>query len=201
LYPPERNNHLSLTLVWLQIIIVIALIVAVIVILTNPKIQLSVPLKDFDQMVVSDSYRKIDLADGQHFDLSYEAHHDRNFEGLVRYTSMDHEPNFPIISFDILVTSGDFSDPALVAASASNHHFTWSARTNNQPQGTINLLHTVPMNQQIEDKLQQIRTGDTVTIEGWDILKIDGYDAKGNYIGYWQDAGCNTTLVTNVTIH
>lgn len=113
---------------------------------------------------------------------------------------MDHEPDYPIISFDILVTSGDFASPTLVSTDVTDHHFTWVNLGKTSPQGTINLLHTVPMNQAVEDKLAAIKNGDTVIIQGWDILKIDGYDKEGNYIGYWTDEGCNTTLVTNVTI-
>jgi len=67
-------------------------------------------------------------------------------------------------------------------------------------QGEIHLLHTVPMNQQMEDALGQIHNGDTILVEGWDILRIEGYNPNGEYIGYWQDSGCNTTLVTDVTI-
>jgi hypothetical protein len=199
-YPSDRKKQFSLALIWTPLLIIIGLTIAVLLFVVYQNDVLAAPLKDFDKMVVTDGFQKIDLQGGQHFDLSYEAHHDREFTGLVRHTSMDHETNFPIISFDILVTTGDFSDPSRVATSVSDHHFTWNSRTQNSPQGTINLLHTVPMNQETEDKLMKIREGDIITVEGWDILKIDGYDNKGNYIGYWEDSGCNTTLVTGVTI-
>jgi hypothetical protein len=161
---------------------------------------LDAPLANFDKMIVSDGFHKISLASGQHWDVSYEQAHDRVFTGQVRHTSMDHEPNFPIISFDILVTSGDFSSPSLVSTDVTDHHFSWMPLTAVKPLGTINLLHTVPMNQTMEEQLMKIKDGDTVTVQGWDILKIEGYDKNGQYIGYWTDEGCNTTLVTNVTI-
>ena len=47
----------------------------------------------------------------------------------------------------------------------------------------------------------QIKEGDHVIIIGREILKIDGYARNGNYLGYWQDSGCNTTLITEVYIN
>lgn len=159
------------------------------------------PLEDFNQMVVSDGFHSISLPSGQHFDLSYEQNHDRYFDGLVRHTSMNHEKDFPIISFDILVTTGDYADDTKVSTSVSDHHFTWRADSGITPEGTINLLHTVPMNQALEEQLLSIKSGDHVIIKGWEILKIDAYSRTGDYIGYWQDAGCNTTLITEVYIN
>ncbi|MBK8823077.1 MAG: hypothetical protein IPN58_10830 [Anaerolineales bacterium] len=45
-----------------------------------------------------------------------------------------------------------------------------------------------------------IKKWDNVSISGREILKIDKYDAEGKYLGYMTDAGCNTILVTSVTI-
>ena len=56
------------------------------------------------------------------------------------------------------------------------------------------------MNEEIEQQLDAIEKGDTVLITGWDIYRITGYDSNGEYIGYWQDSGCNTTLVISVKI-
>lgn len=166
---------------------------------TSPSIQ-RVPVVSFDEMIVSDGFHHIELANGQSWDLSYEANHERNFAGLVRHTSVINEPAFSILSHDILVTSQDFANPDLVDTSVSNHHFTWRSPTLENPQGSINLLHTVPMNEEIRQQLDAIENGDTVIITGWDIYRIDGYDSNGNSVGYWQDSGCNTTLVIAVEI-
>lgn len=189
-----------LTLIWAPILTLVGILVAVCLFLLFQNSVIAAPLADFDKMEVSDGFHHISVASGQHWDVSYEQSHDRVFEGVVRHTSMDHLTNFPIISFDILVTSGDFSSPVLVSTTVEDHHFTWQGLTDIPPQGTINLLHTVPKNQAIEDDLQRIKDGDHVTIRGWDILKIDGYAKNGAYVGYWEDSGCNTTLVTAVTI-
>jgi hypothetical protein len=197
---PKESRKVYLLLIWTPIAVVISLVVVAMGILYYQNNILSAPLANFDQMDVSNGFHHISLASGQHWDVSYEQSHDRVFEGVVRHTSMDHEPNFPIISFDILITSGDYVSPSLVTTDVTDHHFTWESRTGTQPQGTINLLHTVPMNQAMEEQLIKIKDGDTVIVQGWDVLKIDGYDKNGKYIGYWTDEGCNTTLVTSVTI-
>jgi hypothetical protein len=196
----EERKTTSLALIWVPIGIVICLVLLALGVVYFQANVVAAPLADFDKMIVTNGFHNIRLASGQRWELSYEQNHDRLLTGQVRHTSMDHETLFPIISFDILVTSGDFSDPSLVSTSVSDHHFSWMPLTATKPQGTINLLHTVPMNQAVEDELMKIKDGDTVTVEGWDILKINGYDKDGKYIGYWTDEGCNTTLITNVTI-
>ena len=194
--PPAQKIRGVLSFIWLPSFALLGIVAAIFVYSQTP----TAPLKNFDKMIVSDGFHKIDLASGQHFDLSYEQNHDRIFEGTVRHTSMDHENSFPILSFDILVTSGDFANSTLVSTQVENHHFSWVSLNSSQPQGTINLLHTVPMNQAVEEQLAKIKDGDHVIVKGWDILKIDGYSKNGEYIGYWEDSGCNTTLVTDVYI-
>jgi len=48
--------------------------------------------------------------------------------------------------------------------------------------------------------LTQIRKGDTVRIQGIEILEISRYDQQGDFRGSWADAGCNTLLVIDVQI-
>jgi hypothetical protein len=199
---PENRieHHRSLALIWVPILgIILGILVSIAIFFYQSEV-VGAPLQDFDAMVVTDGFHKISLENGQHFDLSYEQNHDRTFEGTVRHISMDHEKLFPILSYDILVTSGDYANPQKVVTTVENHHFTWVARTDTPLQGSIYLLHTVPMDQKMEEALSQIHNGDTILVEGWDILRIEGYNKSGEYIGYWQDSGCNTTLVTGVTI-
>jgi hypothetical protein len=199
--PEETNNKTSLSLIWTPIIILVVLILAFMAYLLLRDQGQTAPLQDFDKMVVADGFHTITLPSGQHFELSYEQNHDRYFDGIVRHTSMNHEANFPIVSFDILVTSGDFADEDLVWTSVSDHHFTWRSLNGQSPQGTINLLHTVPMDQATEEQLMSIEVGDHVMVKGWDILSIDGFSDTGEYIGTWMDAGCNTTLITEIYIN
>jgi hypothetical protein len=189
-----------LSLIWAPILSIIGILIALAVYLTFQNNVIAAPLQNFDKMTVTDGFHKISLDSGQHWELSYEQNHDRIFEGIVRHSSMDHETNFPIISYDILVTSGDFASASLVSTSVENHHFSWVPLQNSTPKGTINLLHTVPKDQAIEERLVRIKNGDHVIVTGWDILRINGYSRKGDYIGYWTDEGCNTLLVTDVII-
>ena len=196
----KKKRRIPLTLIWSPILLGISVILVMLFIATNQSWFVKAPLEDFDTMIVSDGFHQIDLPSGSYFLISYETNHDRAFPGLVRHINMDHEQKFPILSFDILVTTADFSDPNLVVANVNDHHFAWMSKKDGKLQGTINLLHTVPMNQTIEDKLMQIQQGDTVTVTGWEILRIDSYESNGKYNGYWEDSGCNTLLVTDVYI-
>lgn len=155
---------------------------------------------NFDQVMSSNGIHDVTLENGRAFDISYETSSKRDFSGLVRHTSAIHERTFAILTFDILVTSGDFANPDLVQTSVSNHHFSWRSTTDTDPAGAINLLHTVPINEEVNQALRSIREGDNVVITGYDIYQIQGYDPDGVYIGFWQDTGCNTTLVTAVKI-
>jgi hypothetical protein len=134
-----------------------------------------------------------------YWELSYEVGVVSTFRGQVRHTSRINESRFPMLTHDILVTSGDFSDQNIVRTSVSNHRFVWSA-TKTQPSGTINLLHTMPADEETLNALYDIQYGDTVTIVGYEILEIQR-SKGGRSQDKWKDAGCNTLLVTDVIIH
>jgi hypothetical protein len=157
-------------------------------------------INNFDEMIVADAFHSIRLENGQSWKLTYEQSHDTVFSGLVRHTSPIKLTSFTILTRDILVTTGDFSNPDLVNTNVTNHHFTWSSKNGETPAGTLNLLHTVPMNEVINQKLNAIRFGDFVIIKGWEVDRIEGWDKNRVLVGYWQDVGCNTTLVTDVQI-
>lgn len=190
-------------LLWLVLTILVLALLYVVAVRNRPAVEQffsSRPIESFDEMTVNDGFHEIEFPNGQSWNLSYEANHDRYFSGLIRHTSPIQESAFALLTFDILVTSGDYADPDLVQTSVSDHHFSWRAPNLSRAEGAINLLHTVPMNEEINQQLASIQNGDTVIIKGWDILRIEGYDNQGNYIGYWQDSGCNTTLVTEVIL-
>lgn len=208
---PENPNENSNTsrpvkyegLLWM---ILIALIIAIMALLVqrnwtviSKTLGFEIPI-NFDQAMNSNGLHDVTLENGRSYDVSYETSSKRDFSGLVRHISPIRESSFAILTFDILVTSGDFANPDLVQTGVSNHHFTWRATSDLYPQGTINLLHTVPINESVNQALRSIKNGDTVIITGYDIYQIQGFDKEGKYVGFWQDAGCNTTLVTNVEI-
>jgi len=141
---------------------------------------------NYDEITVTEGFHHVQLINGQSWELSYEANRERNFVGVVRHTSRINEPEFSILSHDILVTSEDYANPDQVFTSVKNHHFSWSSPNLAHPKGNINLLHTFPLNEEVRQQLDAIENGDTVIITGWDIYRITGYDSKGQYIGYWQ---------------
>ncbi len=200
---PHNPRRALEGLLWFILVILVITVLVVLAIRNHTTLESLLtnrPIESFDQMVVSDGFHDIEFPNGQSWDLIYETNHDRYFSGLVRHTSTIQESAFALLTYDILVTSGDFADPERVETSVSNHRFTWRAPNLDHAEGAINLLHTVPMNEEINQQLAFIQTGDTVILKGWEILRIEGYDTNGNYIGYWQDSGCNTTLVTEVII-
>jgi hypothetical protein len=199
---PQSKNQIE-GLLWFILVVLTLALVGVLIYKNWDTLRVSLnrhEVNNYAEITVSDGFHHIQMKNGQSWDISYEANHDRNFTGLVRHASTINEPAFAILSHDILVTSQDYANPSLVDTSVSNHHFTWISKTNSDPVGTINLLHTLPMNDDIKKQLDAIKVGDSVIITGWDIYQIQGYDSTGKYIGYWEDSGCNTLLVTAVQV-
>ncbi len=177
------------------------LILLVLFIIFQPELNLLVTnnaLTDFDSMIVENGFHRISLQDGRSWKLEYEKDPGQSFSGMIRHASPILHGKFAVLSHDLLITRGDFQNPELVSTRVSNHHFSWKSITGSKPRGSINLLHTLPMNQDVFRQLQQLENGDLVTIRGYEIYRIDGWDAANRYIGYWKDSGCNTILVTEV---
>lgn len=164
------------------------------------KLFFNAPLKDFDSVISSNGVHHLQIPSGEYWQIEYEQNHEINYTGSVSHISMDHEAIFPIISHDLLITSGDYANPERVAASVSNHHFSWNNLTESPLMGSIHLLHIVPINQQIFEKLINLRRLDEVSLTGWEIQQIDAYSSDHSYLGYWTDDGCNTILITAVEL-
>lgn len=155
---------------------------------------------DFSTMQVSDGFHKVSIPGGNHWEINYEASHEVIFQGQVLHNTPIREKGWEIMTQDILVTTGDFSNPDLVYTRVSDHHFIYRYKTEITPVGTINLLHTLPVNEDIDQQLQLIKPGDEVLIKGWEIYNLTGWNDQNKPFGTWQDQGCNTTLVTEVAI-
>lgn len=153
---------------------------------------------NFEQLTVMDQYEKIQDKQGDYWKISYESPKETTFTGYVRHISANHEARFPFLTHDILITTEDYADPELVQAYVVNHHFVWRSRTQDYPKGTIHLLHVIPENEELYQQILRIRAGDTVSISGREILRITSYNAEHQSQGWWQDDGCNTTLVKQV---
>ena len=153
----------------------------------------------FDELTISPDFRRISQVDGSYLTVTYENNQDSFFTGLIRHISPIRLGDYPVLTHDILVTSGDFADPGKVNTSVFNHHFSWTS-ADVHPDGTINLLHAVPVNEGLYQQLLSLQNGQTVRIKGREILRIEAFSPQGGSKGWWQDEGCNTLVVTSVDI-
>jgi hypothetical protein len=160
---------------------------------------LGIGAPDFQNLVFSPDSQRISNPDGSYFQISFEKTVDSQFSGLVRHVSPIRLARIPILTHDILITFGDYADPRKVTTSVVDHHFFWSSN-NKQPQGGINLLHTVPKDETIYRQLLEIKTGQNVRIRGREILRLDAFSSENHLDMFWQDAGCNSLLVDSVEI-
>ena len=151
-------------------------------------------------MEFSEGFGSIEAASGdKEWQIRYEFAKTSTFTGYIRHNSGINEKNFPMLTHDVLITSGDFSEKDKVTTSVRNHHFLWVSLNDEHPKGTINLLHTIPINENIYKLLGRIEAGDTVIIKGREVYKVE-YLKNDKFIGYWSDSGCNTLVVTEVKI-
>ena len=155
---------------------------------------------DFQSWTIDSGFDTVQDSAGQTWKIRYEMTKTSTFTGLVRHASPIREANFPLLSHDILVTSGDFSNPDIVRTSVSNHRFAWYSPDTRFPDGSINLLHTLPENEEIFRQLSQVKKGQQVIITGREILDIRLLSEDGLTRTSWADSGCNTLLVTAVEI-
>ena len=154
---------------------------------------------NFDSFHIADNLKDVS-GESDSWKISYEGAGIAKYTGVVRHVSPDRMADFPMLTHDILVTSGDFADPSLVVTTVQNHHFFWRSTSRDYPKGKINLIHAVPETAEIYQQLLNIHKNDTVTITGKEILKIDHLDKNGENKGWWQDQGCNTLLIQSVEI-
>jgi hypothetical protein len=152
-----------------------------------------------EDTVVARDYSHISAADGRTWDVTFEYSKNSIFSGVVRHASQWHDSSLPFMTHDILVTTEDFALPEIVSTSVFDHKFFYHY-DNAPPSGTINLLHVFPASPDIFEEIQQIKEWQQVTISGREILKIDLFDSAGKSLGFFMDLGCNSILVTSVSV-
>jgi hypothetical protein len=150
-------------------------------------------------LTVENNYRYVRAADGRSWWIVFQYPWDSSFSGLVRDVAPWEDAWVPFMTHDILITSGEFTDPEHVVTLVKDHIFFfmyWGQR----PDGDAYPLHVYPATREILDALQQIKSGDVVRVTGREIWVIRFYNAEGDPIGQMTDNGCNTILVTKVEI-
>lgn len=160
-----------------------------------------VVIKNFDEVNYLDNLHRVVHPSGAFWIISYEANKEVSFSGLVGFATPIKEKDFALLTSDILVTNGDYSNPFIVEILVYEHRYKWLSWHEPRPLGSIGLLHVIPFTEEINQKLSSIKTGDAVIIKGYDIYRVDSFDKNGNYLSSWKDDGCFTTLVTDVTVY
>jgi hypothetical protein len=155
----------------------------------------------WSEITFSPDYQQVVDPEDRQWVITYEYDRDSTFHGIVRHVSHWREEDIPFATHDILVTTGEFTSQARVHVSVLLHTFSYRYFEDPHPSGSINLLHIVPASPEIYQQLLAVRDWNQVTIRGREILRIDRYDPEGRYLGYWQDAGCNSILVNAVEVH
>jgi hypothetical protein len=153
---------------------------------------------DYDVLKLKNGGLTIDLPNHYKNQITYEKTEDSIFTGTVRHIALIQDSNFPYLTHDILVTSGDFAQFDKVGTIVLNHKFFWQSQS--QPKGTINLLHVLTLDKKLYNSLMQISGWQKIKLVGHEIYKIDLLKPDGTPQSYWKDEGCNTLLIKSVTI-
>jgi len=132
--------------------------------------------------------------------IGHEFNRETVFRGVARHVSHWREADIPFATHDVLVMSGEFSSQARVHTSVMMHTFSFRYAEAPYPAGTINLLHIVPATPDIYRQLLGLREWTAVEIRGREILRIERFSPDGEFLSYWQHAGCNSILATSVAI-
>lgn len=110
----------------------------------------------------------------------------KTYKGDIRYIGRAYDSAAPIITHDAVITTGDFSDPSLVYVSKiTNGRMYW--RAEKQPQGTLIVLHFIPANKSVHDKLKRLKTGDKVSLFGREEIDSRITSSDNNLVGLGHD--------------
>jgi hypothetical protein len=153
---------------------------------------------DYFNWEISPGFSEVTSPARKTWKLTYETESITTFSGQVRHITPIREYTFPLLTHDVLITRGDYADPDIVNIFVSNHRFSWQAKGVDSLTGSINLLHTIPQDEETYQVLLNIRKGDWVKVTGREILSLDYFNYRGYKMATWEDAGCNSILVTKV---
>lgn len=122
----------------------------------------------------------------KHDDVVYIATWDEetSYSGDVRHIGKAFYNRMPIFTHDVILTTGEFSDPERVKIDPVKKGQTrWRARK--KPQGTLTMLHIIPENVEVLAQLEDITLWDKVELIGREeedhfIQRSDGRQLKVN---------------------
>ena len=182
----------------IMFLVVIAAVVGIIYYRVNTSF-FGVAGADFDDLVISNSYEKIESSD-YYWDIQFEGVATSKYIGTVRHVSPIRIKEFKILTHDVLVTTADFANPEIVDTNVIDHKFFWKSINTDSPTGSINLIHAIPANKEIYQTMLNIQNWDIVKLTGREVYTLKAYQPDGTFIGTWSDTGCNTLLVDSVSL-
>jgi hypothetical protein len=86
-------------------------------------------------------------------------------EGYLRRMDRHFDKSMPIITYDLVLTSGEYNDPDIVnLRHKGGGNYYWSSKK--KPEGSLLVVHTVPATRAVQDKLDRIEQGASITLSG-----------------------------------
>ena len=103
-------------------------------------------------------------------DVSYEADwsYDQSiYSGDIRFVHRADLPGLPIVTHEVIITTGEYSDPEFVSITPiKNGTMRWSAPSRPET-GSLDVLHFIPINKSVLQSLDEIEEGDVITVYGY----------------------------------
>ncbi len=109
------------------------------------------------------------------------------YEGTIR-SRWYYDDQAPLVA-DVLLTTGGFAQSSCECGQ-DGHHAWWRDCAHEDDDLFVN-IHAVPFDERVESWVRRIAVWDRLQVRGWEVLKIAYPDGST-----WQDAGCNTLIVT-----
>ncbi len=88
-----------------------------------------------------------------------------SISGFVRRIDRHYDESIPIITYDLVLTKGDYSDPRIVKVRhKGGGNYSWLSKT--KPKGSIIFYHTVPASVLSQNKLDVLSEGTEIELIG-----------------------------------
>jgi len=118
------------------------------------------PMKIAENMEVGELIRY----EGKEYESDWGEEREK-IEGYLRQKDRHYQRSIPIVTYDLIVTSGEFSDPDIVKIkNKGNGNYYWHAKK--QPEGTLVVYHSVPSSLEAQYELDRIEEGADVNLIG-----------------------------------
>ncbi len=133
------------------------------------------------ESIISKTVIDIDGGTIRSGDITYQAEWGETieYEGDLRYVGRAYDPLIPIVTTDAILTTGEYSDPSKVRVTPIRNGNMMYFKQGN-PQGSLVVLHFVPIDKQTLLQLEELREGESVRLSGREEIdsEINGSDTS-----------------------